>query len=139
MKSCRIFLFALLFSAAAWAQVETSTSIRGLITDATGAAVPGAKVTIRNVNTGEERTGPSDESGSYSFPSLVPGTYDISVSHAGFKRGDVKNRVAQVSQSAQVDVVLQVGETTESVTVSAEGAELISTSTAEIASFVRMR
>jgi hypothetical protein len=90
-------------------------------------------VTIRNVNTSEERTGVSDESGSYSFPLLVPGIYDISVSHAGFKRGDVKNRVAQVSQSAQVDMVLQVGETSESVTVSAEGAELISTSTAEIA------
>jgi len=134
MKPLSIFLFVLLlFSAAAWSQVETSTSIRGLITDAGGAVVPGAQVTIRNVNTGEERTGASDGSGSYSFPSLVPGTYDISVSHAGFKRGDVKNRVAQVSQSAQVDVVLQVGATSESVTVSAAGAELLSTSTAEIA------
>src|SRR5262245_36762324 len=105
------------------AQVETSTSIRGLITDSTGAAVPGARVTIHNTDTSEERSTTSDSSGSYSFPSVVPGRYDIGVSHSGFKRGDVKNRVAQVSQTAQVDVVLQVGEVSESATVSAEGAE----------------
>ena len=82
------------------AQVETSTSIRGLITDSTGAAVPGAHVTIHNADTNEERSTTSDSSGSYSFPSVVPGRYDISVSHPGFKRGEVKNRVAQVSQTA---------------------------------------
>ena len=115
------------------AQVETSTSIRGLITDSTGAAVPGAHVTIHNADTNEERSTTSDSSGSYSFPSVVPGRYDISVSHPGFKRGEVKNRVAQVSQTAQVDVVLQIGEVSESVTVSAAGAEMIDTSTAEVA------
>jgi hypothetical protein len=114
------------------AQVETSTSIRGLITDPTGAAVPGARVQIRNVATGEERSAASDSSGAYSFPSVVPGTYDIAVSQSGFKRAEVKNRVAQVTQTAQVDVALQVGETSESVTVSAVGAELLSTSSAEV-------
>ncbi len=123
----------LFVAVATWAQVDTSTSIRGLITDSSGAAVAGANVVIRNVETGEERTATSNDSGSYSFPSVVPGTYDISVSQPGFKRGEVKNRVAQVSQSAQVDITLQVGETSESVTVSAAGAELISTSSAEIA------
>src|SRR5262245_301871 len=132
----RVYRWALLFCAAMGllvAQVDTSTSIRGLVTDTTGAAVPGAKVVIQNTGTGEERSTVSDSSGSYSFPSVVPGRYDISVSHPGFKRGEVKNRVAQVSQPAQVDVVLQVGEVSESVTVSAEGAELISTSSAEVA------
>src|SRR5260370_28648959 len=114
------------------AQVETSTSIRGLITDSTGAAVPGAHVTIHNADTSEERSATSDSSGSYSFPSVVPGRYDISVSHSGFKRGDVKNRMAQVSQTAQQDLLLQLGEVSESVTVSAAGAELIDTSTAAV-------
>lgn len=132
----RVFRWAFAFCAALGlmvAQVDTSTSIRGLITDVTGSAVPGARVTIQNTATAEERSTVSDSSGSYSFPSVVPGRYDISVSHPGFKRGEVKNRMAQVSQPAQVDVALQVGEVSESVTVSAEGAELISTSSAEVA------
>ncbi|MCS7024019.1 MAG: carboxypeptidase-like regulatory domain-containing protein [Bryobacteraceae bacterium] len=126
-------LVAVFLSPLLLAQVETSTSIRGLITDPTGAAVPGARVNIRNVATGEERSTLSDSSGFYSFPSVVPGTYDILVSQVGFKRAEVRNRVAQVTQPAQVDVVLQVGETTESVTVSAAGAELLSTTSAEVA------
>jgi len=121
-----------LLATVVWAQVETSSSIRGLIVDPTGAAVPSAKVTIRNTATGEERSTTSDNSGSYSFPSVVPGTYDISVQAAGFKRSEVKNRVAQVTQPAQVDFNLQVGDAAESVTVSAEGAELINTASAEI-------
>jgi hypothetical protein len=115
------------------AQVETSTAIRGLVTDPSGASVPGATVTIHNVATGEKRTAITDSSGAYSFPSVVPGTYDIVVTSPGFKRGEVKNRVAQVTQPAQVDITLQVGEVTESVTVSAVGAELLSTTSAEVA------
>lgn len=114
------------------AQVETSTAIRGIVTDPSGAAVPAARVVIRNAATGEERSAASDSSGAYSFPSVVPGTYDVTVTAPGFKRGEVKNRVAQVTQTAQVDVALQVGETSESVTVSAAGAELINTTSAEI-------
>ena len=123
----------LLIACCAFAQVETSTSIRGIVTDSSGAAVPGAKVDIRNTATNEERTTNTDGSGFYAFPSIVPGTYDVTVIHPGFKRAQVTNRVAQVTQSAQVDVMLEVGETSESVTVSAEGAELISTTTAEVA------
>ena len=51
------------------AQVETSTSIRGLVTDASGAAVPGATVTIRNTATNETRTANTNDSGFYAFPS----------------------------------------------------------------------
>jgi hypothetical protein len=132
-------LWALLLGATLIAQVETSTAIRGLVTDPAGAAIPGAKITIRNTATGEERSAMADNSGAYSFPSVVPGTYDVIVTHPGFKRGEVKNRVAQVSQTAQVDVSLQIGETSESVTVSAEGAELLSTSSAEVAGTIAER
>jgi hypothetical protein len=128
-----------LLLASLMAQVETSTAIRGLVTDPTGAAVPGAAVTIRNLATGEERSLVTDSSGSYSFASVVPGTYNVVVTHPGFKRGEVQNRVAQVSQTAQVDFTLQIGETTESVTVSAEGAELLSTSSAEVAGTIENR
>lgn len=125
-------LFLSLLSAVLFAQVETSTAIRGIVTDPSGAAVPDAKILIRNVATGEERSGTSDASGAYSFPSVVPGTYDVVATAPGFKRGEVKNRVAQVTQTAQVDFALQVGETSESVTVSAAGAELLNTASAEV-------
>jgi hypothetical protein len=118
------------------AQVETDTAVRGLVTDASGSAVPAAVVAIRNVDTGEQRATTTDASDSYSFPSLVPGKYDISTSHPGFKKEEITNRVAQVSQTAQVDFVLQVGEVTENVTVSAAGAELLSTSNAEVAATI---
>jgi hypothetical protein len=133
LRMGKIWALGLVFLCLCLGQVETSTSIRGLISDPTGAAVPEARVTIRNVDTGEERSTTSDSGGVYAFPSIVPGTYDLTVMHPGFKKSEVKNRVAQVTQSAQVDFALQVGETSESVTVVASGAELLATSTAEIA------
>lgn len=126
------FCVTLIATSVLFGQVETSTSIRGIVTDSTGASVPGAAVSIRNQATNEERKGTTDDSGHYSFPSVVPGTYTISVTHPGFRTAQVKDRVAQVTQAAQVDIALQVGETSESVVVSAAGAELISTTTAEV-------
>jgi hypothetical protein len=113
-----------------YGQVDTSASISGLVTDSSGAVVAGATMTIRNAGTREERATQSDASGFYSLPSVVPGTYSVSVSHAGFERGEVTNRLAGVAQVAQVDVVLEIGQTSQSVTVSAADAELIDTSSA---------
>lgn len=138
-RSVVLVILAVVLSGHVFAQVETLTSIRGLVSDPSGASVVGASVTIRNTATNEERTATTNESGFYAFPSVVPGTYDLRVSAPGFKRAEVQGRVAQVSQSAQVDVMLQVGETSESVTVSAAGAELLSTTTAEIGGTIESR
>src|SRR5262245_240508 len=119
-------LFALSFVGVLLAQVETSTSIRGLVIDSSGAAVPGAGVNIRNTATNETRTTTTNDSGFYAVPYGIPRTYVVTVSHTGFKKAEVTSRVAQVSESAQVDVTLEVGQTTESVTDSAAGAELLS-------------
>jgi hypothetical protein len=129
-------VLAVLLPLAVIAQVETSTSMRGLVTDSSGAVVPGAKVVIRNAATNEERTTTTDASGFYAFPSLNPGTYNVVVTHPGFKRAEVTNRVAEVTESAQTDFVLQVGEASQSVTVSAAGAELIVTTSTEIGSTI---
>ncbi len=129
-------VLAALLPAAGFAQVETSTSIRGLVKDTSGAVVPAATVVIRNTGTNQERNTTTDSSGFYAFPSLLPGTYDIVVTHPGFKRAEVTNRVAEVTESAQVDFVLQLGEASQLVTVSAEGAELITTASTEIGSTI---
>ena len=118
------------------AQVETTTGIRGLVSDSSGAIVPGAQVEVQNVNTGEKRTGVTNADGSYSFLSLSPGTYNVTVTKQGFKTGEVVNRLVQVAVPAEVDVNLQVGTASETVTVSGAGDELINTTTAEISSVV---
>src|SRR5205823_1349235 len=95
--SCRLSTSLLLIAFLAYTlcgQVNTSTAIRGLITDSSGAAVASAQVTIRNAATGEEHSTLSDSTGFYSVPSLVPGTYSVSVRHPGFKRAEVTDRVA---------------------------------------------
>ena len=66
---------------------------------------------IRNTATNETRTTTTNDSGFYAFPSVIPGTYDVTITHAGFKKAEVTGRVAQVSESAQVDVTLEVGQT----------------------------
>src|SRR5258708_588851 len=85
------------------AQVETSSSINGAVTDNTGAVVVGAAVTVKNQGTGEARNRVTNSAGYYSFPSLAPGTYAITVSMTGFKTVVVIDRVIQVAQAAHVD------------------------------------
>ena len=114
------------------AQVETTSSISGTVTDSTGAVVGGAAVTVKNQGTGEARNRVTNSTGYYSFPSLSPGTYSITVSMTGFKTVVVSDRVIQVAQPASVDVTLAVGAAAQTVNVSAAGAELISTTSSEI-------
>lgn len=118
------------------AQVETTTGIRGIVSDSSGAIVPGAQVEVSNVNTGDKRTGATNNQGSYSFLSLLPGTYNVTVTKQGFKTEAVINRLIQVGVPAEVDVTLQLGAATETVTVSGAGDELINTTTAEVSSVV---
>jgi len=118
------------------AQVQTTTAISGTVTDPTGAVIPHASVTVKNQGTGAIQAGAANSSGFYSFPSLAPGTYTVTVSHLGFEVTEVRDRVVQVAQPALVDVTLRVGSTAQTVSVTAAGAELISTSTAEISANV---
>src|SRR5215831_2400885 len=90
----RLGFLALCFGGLLLAQVETSTSIRGIVTDASGAVVPRATVTIRNTATNENRGTNTNDSGYYAFPSVIPGTYDVTVTQSGFKKAEVVNRVA---------------------------------------------
>jgi hypothetical protein len=125
--------------AASIAQVEISAGIRGLVPEPAGTAVPGATIVVRNTATNEERTTTTDATGFYALPSLVPGTYNITITHPGFKKEVVANRIAEVSQSAQVDVQLLIGQASDSVTVRAEGAVLVETTRAEVASTIDIR
>lgn len=106
----------LLFAGGAKAQ-ETTASIRGTVADASGAVVPGVEVTVTNVNTGLVRRVISDDSGAYLVPSLPIGEYQIEAELPGFKKFVQKGVILHVNEKLVVNITLEVGEITETVTV----------------------
>ena len=110
-----------LFSLDARAQNAISTgSISGQVTDTTGAAVVGAAVTSESVEAGVKLNTKTNGAGFYTFPSLSVGAYNITVSQTGFKTTNINHIIVQVGQNASGNVSLQVGDLTQSVTITAE-------------------
>ena len=118
---------ALLLAVAAFAQVETTTSITGNVTDQQGAAFAGALVALKNNNTGALRNSRTNNEGVYSFQSLQAGVYTIAVAAPGSKTTTVTNLTVETAQPAHLDLTLEIGATSDQVTVSAAGAELVNT------------
>ncbi|REJ79232.1 MAG: carboxypeptidase regulatory-like domain-containing protein [Acidobacteria bacterium] len=106
------------------AQSGTSR-INGNVTDQTGAAVPGATVTISNPNTGFRRTVTTDNGGNYSFPGIPPSTYRLEVEAANFKRSVANNVQALVDNATRFDFQLEPGEVTAVVDVTANTIESV--------------
>jgi hypothetical protein len=108
----------------AYAQ-NTNATIRGQVLDPSGALVPNAQVLIVNQDTGVTVfSGSSDSAGAFVAPQVIPGTYRITVTAQGLKQGVITDLVATVAQVTAVDVHLQLGQTTETVTVQSKGEEL---------------
>jgi hypothetical protein len=101
------------------AQVATG-SIVGTVTDAGGQVVPGAQVTIREVNRNTTTALVTDGSGVYTAPFLVPGTYEVQVELTGFKTWIRRGVILQVTDRVRVDAMLEVGTITEATTVVAD-------------------
>src|SRR5262245_20876951 len=89
---------------------RATASIAGSIVDASEAAVPGASVVVRNLDTGVERTANANDSGYYVVPALPAGPYSITVSHTGFQTQTVPQLVLVVDQNATINVSLKVGQ-----------------------------
>jgi hypothetical protein len=98
---------------------QTFGEVTGHISDASGAAVAGAKVTLTNVATNAVRTAPTTESGDYTFPAIAPGVYSLRVEQASFKTATSTNIQVQVQQTVRQDFTLEVGQITESIQISA--------------------
>lgn len=94
--------------------------ILGTVTDASGAVVSNAKVTVRNVNTGLERATQTSADGSYTVPELPLGTYMVTVSQTGFQTFVANNVAVNVATGRRVDAVLKPGQVTQRIEVSAE-------------------
>ena len=109
---------ALLVVSVAIAGAQTQGGISGLVTDSSGAAIPGATVTVTNTATRGMRTTTTNAEGLYSFPSLPPGVYAVKVELQGFKTAELSKVKVDIEQTVRLDVPLQVGNVEESVTVS---------------------
>ena len=84
-------------------------SVVGTVTDASGAIIPGASVTLTNIGTNEKRSAETDAAGSYRFVNLVPANYRLEVEMAGFKRMTREPITVQVESAVRIDAALEVG------------------------------
>lgn len=99
-------------------------TIVGTITDRTGGVVAGARVTLTEVNTGIVHTRQTNESGTYSFPDLPPGTYNVTTEMPGFKKAVHPGVILEANNSPRVDLKLEPGDVNQTVEVSANAAVL---------------
>lgn len=119
-----IFCWTFLFSPTpAAAQSASSTGrLEGTVLDPSGAAIPGAEVTVRNQNKGISTTVPTDESGRFVFLYLEPGAYEVSVSKAGFQKLVLTDVAVKVGTTVSLRQQLAVGQLATTVTVSGSAA-----------------
>jgi len=134
----RMLPLILFCGAVVTARAQTLGTITGEVTDATAAVVPGATVTIRNVDTNATRTVVTNADGLYSVPLLQPGIYDVRVEKEGF-RGAARSAIElQVQQTARVDFTLAVGQVSETLNVAGQAA-LLNTEDATVGTVIEER
>jgi hypothetical protein len=120
------------------ARAQVAAAISGVVEDASGAGVSGAKIIITNVETGTTRTTTTDESGNFSVLSLAPGPHEVKVEKVGFKAAVRTGINLEVAQQAVVNFKLTVGEFVQQVTVT-EDVPVVNTTTSAISGVVGER
>ncbi len=109
---------------AAMAQVRDTASVFGTVTDAQAALVPGAKIVISNSATGATRSATTDASGAYVFALLPVGIYNFTVEQSGFRKYERRSVQLQANENIRLDVALEVGNVSETVSVEASSAQV---------------
>jgi outer membrane receptor protein involved in Fe transport len=127
---------SLMLSVASFGQIKSGV-ITGTVTDLTGAVIPGASVSVVNMETNIATTAVTDETGSFTVPYLAPGSYAVNVEKpgSGFAKYSRTNIAVSTAQTVKVEVKLQAGVTTDTVSVQADAAAL-QTSSATVQSAV---
>ena len=115
-----ILCLVLFAPAAGFSQGETTSAIAGQVTDVTHAGVPGAVVTVVNVEIGLQRTVTTDEQGRFDFPQLKPGVYAVKVKADGFDPQENRNVVSGLGQKQTVNFTLKLAQSKLTVEVSGE-------------------
>lgn len=114
---------------------EVSAGITGRVTDPSGSAVVGASVTVRDVDRGTVFTASSNDDGIYALPRLPGGRYELTVESKGFKTSKHSEIVLEINQRARIDVAMEIGAISESISVTSEAA-LLQTQTTQVSSTI---
>jgi Carboxypeptidase regulatory-like domain/TonB dependent receptor len=125
------FLITLLIVCPTWAQFSQRSSISGFITDLSKAAIPGAKVTLKDIDRSQTVTATSDDTGRYEFSNLTIGHYIIEVEQTGFRGATSKPFELTTQQGIRLDFSLNVGQVVDAVDVSSS-APLLDTEHASV-------
>jgi hypothetical protein len=131
MRVRMVLAFVVLMAGVLAAQTFRGT-ILGTVTDPSGALVSGAKVTVKNVATGLERSTQTSADGSYSLPELPIGTYTVTITQPGFQTSSTTGVVVDVATERRVDAAMKTGKTSETVEVSGELLPQVETTSAEL-------
>jgi hypothetical protein len=113
-------------------QTASTSTVAGTIFDSSGGLVPKAKVGLLNTQTNAENTFTTGSDGQFTFPSVPPGIYNITVVAQGFRKAAIMGIKVEVGKSAAVNVTLEVGQMTEIVEVVASGAAELQTLDASV-------
>lgn len=143
MKRPGLFLLVFGIVPAQWlvapagkAQTATTATVVGTVSDRSGASVANAAVTLRNTGTNSEATQTTNSAGEYTFVNVVPGKYEVTVKKPGFRTSQVAALTVDVNKSYTVNVALELGEVTQSVTVSTEAGVELQTTDAQVGNVV---
>jgi hypothetical protein len=123
MRLIRVVTYILIALGAAFAQSDRG-NITGTVSDPANAVVPSANVAATNLDSGAQFKVETSATGNYTLASLPPGHYEITVEVPGFKKFTQTGILVQVAQNERIDIVLQVGSATDSITISAEASQL---------------
>jgi len=127
---------ALFFTGVAAAQ--STATLQGTVTDATGASVPNATITVHNQSTGEERTTQTTDAGFYIVPSLPVGTYHVEVKAPGMQSMVVHDIVLDVGRTVAQDFAMKVAATSETIEINAT-APVVDATTVSVGAVVNQR
>ena len=113
-----------------------AADVQGVVKDSSGAVVPNANVTVRNPATNFSRSATTNDQGFYRIVAVPPGDYEITVEAPNFKKAVLTKVTVTIGQRADVDVVLEPGQITESVTISDATSEIVETSKTAVATTI---
>jgi hypothetical protein len=139
LKASAVVSLIALLSVAAFGQAVTTGAITGTVTDQAGAIVANATVSVKNDATGNVTETQTADNGTFSAPSLPTGSYTVTISAANFKQTVVKDVKVNVGTPSNINVGLEVGAVTETVTITGGGGELLQTQTATVGTTITGR
>jgi hypothetical protein len=128
-------LFVMMLGASMVASAQDNATINGTVTDASGAVVPNAPISLTNPATGQIRQSVSNSAGAYRFANVGIGSYTLTATASGFEKYTKTDIVVNVAQSLQEDIVLVVGSQGQTVTVTADALQ-VQSETSEVSTLI---